>query len=182
MPGIYVADVEQNNFKEGQTTVRTACVFRKVNDRTKFLAADVIPSDWPDKPYLGQLRTDPAATLGIFFIFIVLGLNTILNALGIFIASVLNLGIRVYSLQTLYQAAFFLGIVQMLFSLIPNLSLFVEIALESIALLITSFVIKGLKLDWAAGYKVVALGAIVIIIVKTIPSLLILAGISLIIF
>lgn len=181
LPGIYVADVEQNNFQQEQgksLTVRTACAFSNANAQIKMLASDTIPNDWPEKPYVGKLKTDLAAALGLFFIFIVLGTNTIFNALGIFIASVLNLGFRVYSLETLYQAAFFLGLIEMFVSFIFNSGLLIGIPLETIALLVTSFIVKGLKIDWAAGYKVVAFGAIVIIILKTILHFLLFAGIA----
>jgi hypothetical protein len=76
-----------------------------------------------------------------------------------------NLGITIYSLDALYKSAFILGTIETIFltAKIPLFGMFTGLALQTIALGITSACIKGLKVHWSDGYLVVALGTITVI-------------------
>lgn len=54
IPGIFIADVKQTNFKQADATVRTACVYTKTKTRVSLLNFDVIPNNWSDEPYKGK--------------------------------------------------------------------------------------------------------------------------------
>lgn len=168
VPGIFIGDVKQTNFKEGSSTVRTACVFKNTQRRPLLLGADVISNSWPDEPYKGKPvpLENLRKALGIYSVLITLGAGTLFTAIGIFIATVFGLGIRLYSLETLVKAAFFLGIIETIISAIPIFGLIAAIALESLALGLVSAVVKGFHIDWADGYRVVAAGAVTVITVR----------------
>lgn len=168
VPGIFIADVKQTNFKEGGSTVRTACVFRNTNTGLERLGTDVISNSWPDEPYKSKPihQESVRKALGIYNVFITLGAGTLFTAIGIFIAAVFGLGIRLNSLDTLVKAAFFLGTVEVIISTIPTFGWVAAIALESLALGLVSAVVKGFHIEWAGGYRLVAAGAVTIIAVR----------------
>ncbi|PSF37496.1 hypothetical protein C7H19_10025 [Aphanothece hegewaldii CCALA 016] len=166
LPGVYFVDVQQNNFKGGSEPIRTACVFQytetkqKVNVNT--LAKEVIPTKWPEVAYEKTSKSIAIQkTVGVFSILSVLGTGTLFTAIGLFVASVLGLGIRAYSLEAIFKASFFLGIIELLLSFLPSLFI-ARIALETLALSLTSAVVKDFKVEWSMGYPIVAAGAIVI--------------------
>lgn len=173
VPGIFIADVKQTNFKEGGSTVRTACVFKNTRTRPELLGTDVISNSWPDEPYKSKPihQETLRKVLGIYNVFITLGAGTLFTAIGIFIAAVFGLGIRLYSLETLVKAAFLLGIIETIISTIPIFGWFAAIALESLALGLVSAVVKDFHIEWAGGYQLVAAGAIAIIAVRYLLTL-----------
>jgi hypothetical protein len=165
LSGLYVVDVKQTSFKDKQSTVRTACVFGNTKKVPQLITADIIPTNWPAEAYKGKPRHESInRTLGAYNALITLGAGTLFTAIGMLIAALLGLGIRINSLTTLYKAAFVLGIIEFIISFIPIFGgIFIQIAVETIALLLTSLIIRGFRLDWAAGYRVVAAGAVTII-------------------
>ena len=175
LPGIFIGDVKQTNFKQSGSTIRTACVIRNTETQPDeiqpvVLRHDIIPNNWPIEPY--KRKPIPheyiSKALGVYSILIALGAGTLFTAIGIYIAATLGLGIRLDSLEALFQASFFLGIVESIIFLIPTFSLIVAIALRSLALGVVSAVVKGFHVEWTAGYKIIAGGAITILAVKTI--------------
>jgi hypothetical protein len=172
LPGVYFVDVQQHNFKGGSEPVRTACAFRYKELRQKIdlatLAMEVIPTQWPEEEFTAT--SQPVATQkasGVFMILSALGTGTLFTAIGMFISCVLGLGMRASSLDAIFKASFFLGITETLLSFIPTFFV-AKIALETIALTLTSAVVKDFKVEWSMGYYVVALGAIVIIAFRSI--------------
>jgi hypothetical protein len=165
LPGIYIAEAKQHNFKKSSSenpTIRMACVFnaQKQNDRPKLelVSFDLIPNNWPAEIYQGKSVTKDIQginkALGVYSILIFLGTGTLFTAIGLFIASMFNLGITIYSLDALYRSAFILGMVQSIFlsAKIPPLGIFPGLALQTLVLGITSACVKGLKVHWSDGY------------------------------
>ena len=174
VPGIYVAEAEQYNTKEtGEANVRIACVYSQSKKRVQLLTTDAIPNNWPTKPYEGKSPLKDIQTinkaLGIYSFLIFMGAGTLFTCIGLFIASMFNLGITIYSLDALYQSAFILGLVETIFASakMPMLGgIFILLALKTIALGITGACVKGLKVHWNEGYRTVALGTITVIGIK----------------
>ncbi|GFE69520.1 phage holin family protein [Chroococcus sp. FPU101] len=171
LPGVYFVDVQQNNFKGGSEAIRTACVFRyqetKQNVNVDTLAIEVIPTQWPKESY--EATSQPVAiqkASGLFSTLSVLGTGTLFTAIGMFVAILLGLGIRANSLDTIFKASFFLGIIETLLSFLP-IFFIAKIALETLALGLTSAIVKDFKVEWSSGYPVVAAGAIVIMGLRT---------------
>lgn len=91
-----------------------------------------------------------------------------------------NLGITIYSLDALYRSAFILGIIETIF-IRPKMNffgMFIDLAVQTIVLGITSACVKGLKLHWSDGYLVVALGALTVFATKYILQYLLILTIT----
>jgi hypothetical protein len=165
-PGLALADVVYPQ-KETKTPVRTACTIFGDATEAEVMASDVIPTQWPTIPYKKKttairLRqtTDAVSILSN------LGVNTLFTAVGIFLAAYFGLAIRIDSLNTLYLSAFLLGFVELFLSFIPRFGIFSvvsDIAFLSLSLGITSAFVKGLEIDWSAGYFFVSLGTLTVI-------------------
>lgn len=165
-PHIYVVSAEQKNAKQPGNT-KVGCVYTTGQGQRspKLLAADIIPVNWPTEHYQkAGLNTN--LNLRIFTKPISLGLYTIFAALGIAIASWLNLGIRISHVQTVYLVALILGIVQVIASSIPFLGLVGAVALPCLAILIVSLSLPDFRLDWKRGYPFVATGVLMIVAVQ----------------
>jgi uncharacterized membrane protein len=130
---------------------------------------DVIPNNWSDEPYKSKPIPQESLrkAMGIYSVLILLGAETLSTAIGIFFAAMFGLGIRVYSLPTLYRAAFCLGLLETIISILFSLRGVGAIATESLALGLVSAVIKGFQIQWADGYRLVAAGALTIIAVRS---------------
>ncbi len=167
LPGISIVDVKQTNFKQ-PGVVRTGCVLVNTGKHAAILGSDIIPTNWPNQPFEGKPISQESfrKTLGIFNILLALGAGTLFNAIGIYLASVWGLGIRVNSLETIYKAAFFLGILETMIGLFPIFGLFAKIALETLALGLIGLVVKDFHVQWSEGSKIVAAGTITIIAVS----------------
>lgn len=167
LPGVFIGDVKQTSFKQ-QGVVRTGCVLGNTGKHIAIIGSAIIPTNWPEQPFEGKPVTQESfrKTLGIFNILLALGTGTLFNAIGIFLAFVWGLGIRVNSLETIYKAAFFLGILESMISLIPAFSVFTSIALETLALGLIGIVVKDFHVQWSDGSKIVAAGTVTIIAVS----------------
>lgn len=181
-PGLFLVDLQHVDKAGG--TVRTACAYRQrldpvmLREHPAKLAAAVIPTDWPTQPFKAKttLATVQNA-LNIHGVLSNLGTNTLFTAIGIFAAVYLGLGISVDSFETIYKSAFFLGISETITGFIPAFGFFRIAVLEVLALMLTTVVVKELELDWSAGYRWVASGALTIIIVRAILNWLMLVTI-----
>ena len=183
LPGIYFVEAKQHNFKEeGNNTVRVACTFVNQKESPAILASDIIPNNWPVEKYQGKTAIRQIQSLSqaldIYSIFVVMGFGTLFTAIGLFIASMLDWGITINSLDVLYKSAFVLGIVEVIFSSLPMIGFFALIALQTLAIGITSAFIKGFKVNWSDGYLVVCLGTVTVLGVRTILHLLLILLIS----
>lgn len=166
LPGVYLVDVLQHNFQGGSEPIRTACVFRyqetKKAVKIDTLAIEVIPTQWPEEPYTGDSQSvSLQKAAGVFGLLSVLGTGTLFTAIGLLITVLLGLGIRANRLDTIFKAAFFLGIIETLLSLLP-IFFILRMAGQILALGITSLVVKDFKVDWGMGYRVLAASALII--------------------
>ncbi|MDJ0902013.1 MAG: phage holin family protein [Xenococcus sp. MO_188.B8] len=185
LTGIYFAEAEQHKFQEeGNNTVRVACIFVNQNPEESpvFLDSDIIPNNWPAEVYqrktLIRRLQSFKQSLGIYSIFAVMGFGTLFTAIGLFVASMLDWGITIYSIEALYKSAFVLGILEVILAQIPVIGWFGSIALKTLTLGITSACLKGFKVNWSEGYPVVCLGAATILGIRAILNLSMLLLIS----
>lgn len=165
LSNIYVVTVKQNNFRQqGKARIRVGCVYESGKNE-KFpilLASDTIPNNWPEEPYQGSKVNLSVQSFGIFSLLIFFGISTIFAAVGISIAAAFGLGIQVNQLQTIYLAAVILSLMESSVVNLPIYSFVTSVALQSLALGITSIFIKGFKINWTLGYKVIAAGAVAV--------------------
>ena len=185
LTGIYFAEAKQHKFKEeGNNTVRVACIFVNQNPEESpvLLDSDIIPNNWPAEVYqrktLIRRLQSFKQSLGIYSIFALMGFGTLFTAIGLFVASMLDWGITIYSIEALYKSAFVLGILEVILAQIPVIGWFGSIALKTLTLGITSACLKGFKVNWSEGYPVVCLGAATILGIRAILNLSMLLLIS----
>lgn len=133
------------------------------------LGSDVIPNNWSTEPYKGQPLAQESIrkAFGMHNIFINVGAGTIFTAIGIFVAAMFSLGIRVDSLTALYQAALCFGIIEAI-GATASIGWFGGIAFNVLGLGLISAFIRGFHVLWTEGYPTIAAGAIAIIAVKAI--------------
>ncbi|GAB4543676.1 MAG: hypothetical protein Tsb0014_37460 [Pleurocapsa sp.] len=165
LSNIYVVTSKQNNFrKEGEATVRVGCAYAS-GENEKFpvlLASDTIPNNWPQESYQGNSLNLSPQSFGIFSFFIFYGVNTIFAAVGIFLAAAFGLGIKVNQLQTIYLAAVILGFMEAAVANLPIFGFVANVALQTLALGMTSIFVRGFKIDWSLGSKIIAAGAVTV--------------------
>lgn len=166
-PHIYVTTVEQKQIQQ-PGNIRVGCVYTvgKGQRSPKQLATDIIPTNWPTEHYQQQTGTKSNLSFGIYTNPINLGLSTIFAALGIAIASRLNLGLKINHGYTVYLVALILGIVQLAIALVPFFGLLEGIILPILIILISSWLLKDFRLNWQRGYPSIAISVLVIIAVQ----------------
>ncbi|GAP94705.1 hypothetical protein [Leptolyngbya sp. NIES-2104] len=166
--GVSLVDVQIGDPKTPETIVfRKAVVLQHSKRGLRLLSDATIPNNWPTQAYTGTSETEKVSrSLKVHQIFIVLGGSIVFTSVGLFIANLLNLGIRIFSVQTLFRTAVVLGTVEATLLLILGRNWIFGIPFGSVALLITQMIVKDLKVDWEAGYRVVAAGVGVIIITR----------------
>ena len=165
LPQIYVVQVEQKSLKQSEN-IRVGCVYTAGRGQRspELLAADLIPLDWPQEPYYKQSLK--GISFGGFTNPINLGLYTIFAALGIAIASWLNLGIKIERVQTIYLVALLLGVVQSIAASIAALGLIATIALLVLTIFMANLLIPGFKINWNYGYSMVAASVFLIVAIQ----------------
>ena len=163
-PHIYVIEAEQKN-RQQPGNIKVGCVYTTGQGQRspKKLAADIIPANWPDEHYQQQTSSKSNLTFGIYTNPINLGLYTIFGALGIAIASWLNLGLKINHTHTVYLVALVLGIVQLIIALLPFLGLLEAIIFPILTILIASVVFKDFQLNWKRGYPSVAISILLVV-------------------
>jgi len=193
-PGVLLTDITQQNPASAATPVRMACVdyVYKYTDAEAFeygvtagetgiasFTADIIPMAWPDEPY-ADLADDTLVTaksLGMYDVFITFGANTLFTAVGILVAVIFCSCYRCNSLQGVYQTACVLGFVETLMHMIPGFGFFASLAMDVVAIGITSRFVKDFHVDWSDGYGPLARGAITIMAIRTVMYWLLYAAI-----
>jgi hypothetical protein len=185
LSGLLLVDLQNDHPDQPGRTLRTACTFAKTETagQPKLVGFDQIPLDWPKTPYqrsrpdIDSLRR----ALGVFGLFITLGAGTLFTAMALQAAAQFRLGIEIDSLESLGMAAFCLGIIETVtqFLLIPVFGFlgifggfFGWIAVQSLGLGLTSLLVKGFRVQWERGYWIIAVGVILINIVRFILNLL----------
>ena len=177
LPSILLVDVQ---FKETPGRVeasppRIACVLQGVaGRRMSLLASDAIPNGWPQQTYKGKpLAESIHRSFTIYGTLLEFGANTLFTAIGLFVVSMVGLSICFYSLDGLIKTSVILGCIETILAMLPHFLGFMGgIALESVALLVTSAVVKDLKIDWAAGYRTVSLGVLAFMVIRWLLHLL----------
>ncbi|WP_319421288.1 hypothetical protein [Pleurocapsa sp. FMAR1] len=148
--------------------IRVGCVYvaGQTERSPKLLAADIIPNNWPREHYQPRAKPGSNISFGFYTNIINLGLYAIFYAIGIAIASKLNLGIKINHTQTIYLVAVILAMVQLLRGKLPVFNLIASTMLPILAVLSLNMVIKDFKLDRSYGYPLVAAGILVIVAVQ----------------
>ena len=125
------------------------------------------PSIGPTEHYQQEAVSKSNTSFGIYTNLINLGLYTLFSAVGIAIASEFKLGIYVNNRpQTIYLVALILGLVQLMAINLPGFNLLASIAFSVLTILIVSQLIKSFKLNFKAGYPIVAVGILTIIAIQ----------------
>ena len=166
-PHIYVITAEQKYAQQPGNT-KVGCVYTTGSGRRspKLLAADIIPENWPTKYYQKQARFKTNFSFGILTNPINLGLYTTFAALGIAIASWLNLGIEINRAQTIYLVALILGIIQVFASSIPFFGIVGAVTLPIVAIFMVNLLIKDFQINWNRGYSLIATNVCLIIAIQ----------------
>jgi hypothetical protein len=164
-PHIYVVTAEQKNTNQLGTT-KVGCVYTTGQSQRspKKLAADLIPINWSQMQYTeqDQQQTEKRKNLSFGSLTkpINLGLATIFGAVGIAIASWLNLGLKINHPHTTYLVALMLGMVQLGNTLfMPNnfWGLLGAIVFPLLAILTASLFLRDFQLHWKRGYPLIAI-------------------------
>jgi hypothetical protein len=170
-PHIYVVEVQQKNANQlGKT--RVGCVYTtgKEQRSPRKIAADVIPLNWPTEHYQKQTGEGNHLSFGRFTKPINLGLSTIFAALGIAIASRLNLGLKIQHIRTIYLVALMLGMVQLMITLLPSFGLLGAIFIPISTILISSLLLQDFQLNWKRGYASIAISVLAIVAIQFLLS------------
>jgi hypothetical protein len=148
---------------------RSACLLAGQHDRIQLVKQVVLPNGWPEEPYQGKQAWEPMQrSLKVYQILIMLGGGTLFTAIGLFAASVFNLGFQIYTLRGLFQTASILGTMDTLLLVMSGskLNLFGGVPLTCLALGLTQLWVSDLRVDWAAGYRTVALGVFLMMVIR----------------
>lgn len=166
-PHLYVVQVEQESVTR-QENIKVGCVYTTGRGQRspELLAADLIPTNWPQVSYQKQGSISGKLSLGRYTNPINLGLYTMFGALGIAIASWLNWGIEIERVQTVYLGALFLGFVQLIAASITALDLVGTIALLILTVLVANRLIPGFKINWDYGYLAIAVSILLIVAIQ----------------
>jgi hypothetical protein len=169
-PHIYVVEAEQkNSLQLGNTKVGCVYTTGQGQRSPKKLAADLIPVNWPIEPYQQQTEQGKNHSFGRLAKPITFGLSTIFAALGIAIASWLNLGLKVHRHHTIYLVALILGMVQLgITQLMPAnfLGLLGGIIFPIVAILLASLALPDFQLNWKRGYGYIAISVLAILAIE----------------
>lgn len=164
-PHIYVVTAEQKNANQLGIT-KVGCVYTAGQSQRspKKLAADLIPLNWQQQQYTepNQQRTEKKKNFAFGSLTkpINLGLATIFGAVGIAIASWLNLGLKINHPHTIYLVALMLGMVQLGNTLfMPNnfWGLLGAIVFPILTILTASLFLRDFQLHWQRGYPLIAI-------------------------
>jgi hypothetical protein len=161
--GIILADMTVKNERPGAEipTVRLGCLATVTEGKPVPLRAAVIPENWPKEPYkdesglstvskFAHIQNNPIVRISTVFVF---------TTAGLFLAALLNLGIRIYSTEAVVLTALSLGILEtIVFSLVPIGGMPAVMAMDMLLLFGLSFKIKGLNLELSSGYQMISMG------------------------
>lgn len=184
MPGLYAADLEQQ-FQGGTRDLqRYGCVFRgTANNDLALVDSDRLPDDWPDTRYspsttddwldLEEGSTTGFEGLGPFF-FLSLGaigvailgalfvVNLTITAFSFYVISRMGLGLNVYSMPDLLIGSLVFTIWSSVLRSLPLLGFFTGIAADVFSLFLTSWIVKGFRVDYTVGYPLLMLSVLLL--------------------
>lgn len=170
-------ELPQATATPGGTVFRSACLFAGNENRVELIKTVVLPNNWPEEPYQGKQEWEPMQrSLKVYQILIMLGGGTLFTAIGLFAASAFNLGFQLYTIRGLFQTASILGTFDTLLFVMSGakLSLFGGVPLTCLALGLTQMWVKDLRVDWASGYRTVAFGVFLMIVIRFVLNWLLL--------
>ncbi|MEL6777237.1 MAG: hypothetical protein AAFO06_08280 [Cyanobacteria bacterium J06597_16] len=145
---------------------------------------DEIPENWPEEPYDGyaEIAQSFERFEGVYNVFVSFGANTLFTAIGLVIAVIWCACYRCHTLNDIYQTALVLGVVETVLSISPGIGLFASVAMEVLAIGITSRIVKGFDVDWTYGYHYLMLGAVTIMGVRLVLNTLMYSALARFIF
>jgi hypothetical protein len=169
--GLVLADMMVKNERPGAEipTVRVACLATVVEGKPAPLRVAAIPENWPKEPYkdesglssmskFAHIQNNPIVRISTVFVF---------TTAGLFLAALLNLGIRIYSTEAVVLTAFSLGVLEtIVFSLVPIGGIPAIMATDTLLLFALSFVIKGLRLELSSGYQMISMGIGLMLVIR----------------
>jgi hypothetical protein len=161
--GLVLTDMMVKNERPGAKTptVRVACLATAVEGKAVPLRVATIPENWPKEPYqdesglsamskFAHIQRNPIVRISTVFVF---------TTAGLFLAAILNLGIRIYSMEAVVLTALSLGILEtIVFSLVPIGGIPAVMAVDMLLLFGLTFKIKGLNLELSSGYQMISMG------------------------
>jgi hypothetical protein len=161
--GIILTDMTVKNERPGAEipTVRVGCLATVIEGKPVPLRVAAIPENWPKEPYKDEsglsamskfihIQNNPIVRVSTVFVF---------TTAGLFLAALLNLGIRIYSMEAVVFTALSLGILEtIVFSLVPIGGIPAVMAMDMLLLFGLSFKIKGLNLELSSGYQIISMG------------------------
>ena len=167
-PHIYVVEAVQQDAATAKN-VRVGCVYTTgAGERSpNKLASDTIPLNWPQEHYQPKAVSNSNLSFGIYTNLINLGLYTLCSAIGLAIASQLNLGITITNRpQTIYLVALILGIVQLIAIKLPTLNFIASFVFSVLTILVVSQIIKSFQVNLQNKFSLASVGILTIIAIQ----------------
>lgn len=161
--GLVLVDMTVKNERPGAEipTARVGCLATAIEGKPVPLRVATIPEDWPKEAYkdesglssmikFAHIQRNPIVRISTVFVF---------TTAGLFLAAILNLGIRIYSTEAVVLTALSLGILEtIIFSLVPIGGIPAVMAVDMLLLFGLTFKIKGLNLELSSGYQMISMG------------------------
>jgi hypothetical protein len=184
--GLVLVDMTVKNERPGAEipTARVGCLATAIEGKPMPLRVATIPENWPKDPYKDEsglssmikfayIQGNPIVRISTVFVF---------TTVGLFLAALLNLGIRIYSTEAVVVTALSLGILEtIIFSFVPIGGILAVIAVDMLLLFGLTFKIKGLNLELSSGYQIIFMGIGLMLVVRQLLTwLLILSATSLV--
>ncbi|MBD2074684.1 hypothetical protein H6F86_12455 [Phormidium sp. FACHB-592] len=177
-PGVMLVETQLKASPQANTPLfRTACLFTGNENQVELITKVVLPNGWPQEPYQGKQEWEPMQrSLKVYQILIMLGSGTLFTAIGLFASAAFNLGFQIYTIRGLFRTASILGTLDTLLIVMTGakLNLFGGIPLTCLALGLTQIWVKDLRVDWTSGYRTVAFGVSLMILIRFILNWLLL--------
>jgi hypothetical protein len=161
--GLILVDMTVKNERPSAElpTARVGCLATATESKPVLLRVATIPENWPKEPYkdesglsamskFAHIQSNPIVRISTVFVF---------TTAGLFLAAILNLGIRIYSMEAVVLTALSLGILEtIVFSLVPIGGIPAVMAVDMLLLFGLTFKIKGLNLELSSGYQMISMG------------------------
>jgi hypothetical protein len=179
--GIVLMDMTVKNERPSATIpiVRVACLATVSEGKMVPLRTDRIPDNWPKEPYKDEtglgainkaayIQRNPIVRISTVVVF---------TTIGLFLAALLQLGIRIYSTEAVVLTALSLAILEaIVFAVLPIDGIVVVMALDVLLLFALSFKIKGLTMELSSGYQMLSMGVGVMLLVRQLLTWLLIAS------
>ncbi|MEL7050365.1 MAG: hypothetical protein AAGM45_01075 [Cyanobacteria bacterium J06588_5] len=180
-PGVLLTDVSQKDATSG-STLRLACIHYAYTDAVadggtgetwvEEMALDIIPANWPSEPYGGNVAIaalSAAEALGSYDGIIRFFAYPLFSAVGLMLAVAVCSAYTCRSAMGLYQASAVLGMSGILISMLPGfgpITWLIRLPLHFLSVRLTSEVIGGFNVDWQNNYGSLAIGTILLLMIR----------------